>query len=171
MASTSPQKMALIVSQGTLDGAYPPFILASTAASMDMEVKMFFTFYGLGLLKKKIDAKVAPASNPAMPFKLPFGSKGLQNINWKIPNFLSATLPGFQWTATSLMKKAFKKKGIATIEDLRNICLDSKVTFIACTLTMEVFGFREKDFIDGIETGGAASFLDFATDADIQLFT
>jgi len=171
MTNQSPKKMALIVSQGTLDGAYPPFILASSAAAMDMQVKMFFTFYGLGLLKKKIDAKVAPASNPAMPFKIPFGSKGLQNINWKVPNFLSTNIPGFQWTATSLMRKAFKKKGIATIEDLRNICLDSKVSLIACTLTMDVFGFSEKDFIEGIEKGGAASFLDFAADADIQLFT
>jgi len=171
MAKSSLKKMALIVSQGTLDGAYPPFILASTAASMDMEVKMFFTFYGLGLLKKKIDAKVAPASNPAMPFKMPFGSKGFQNISWPVPNFLSANIPGFETTATSLMRKTFKNKGIAAIEELRDICLESNVTFIACTLTMDVFGFKENEFIDGIETGGAATFLDFAADADIQLFT
>jgi len=171
MAEANTKKMALIVSQGTLDAAYPPFILASTAASMEMEVKMFFTFYGLGLLKKNIDAKVAPASNPAMPFKIPFGSKGLQDINWKVPNFLSSNLPGFEWTATRLMRKSFKKRGIAAIEDLRNICLESHVTMIACTLTMDVFGFRQSDFIEGIETGGAASFLDFAVDADIQLFT
>ncbi len=69
------KRVALIASKGTLDWAYPPFVLASTAAAMDMEVKMFFTFYGLTLLKKKIDAKVSSASNPAMPFKLPFGSK------------------------------------------------------------------------------------------------
>jgi len=165
------KKMALIVSQGTLDGAYPPFILASTAASMDMEVKMFFTFYGLGLLLKKIRAKISPASNPAMPFKTPFGSGGFQNINWKVPNVLSGNLPGFETAATSLMKKSFKKKGIASIEELREVCVLSNVTLIACTLTMEVFGFKEKDFIDGIEIGGAATFLDFAADADIQLFT
>ena len=171
MSKSPLKKMALIVSQGTLDGAYPPFILASTAASMDMEVKMFFTFYGLGLLKKKIDAKVAPLANPAMPFKMPFGSKGFQNINWPVPNFLSGNIPGFETTATSLMRKTFKNKGIAAIEELRDICLESNVTFIACTLTMDVFGFKENDFIDGIETGGAAMFLDFAVDADIQLFT
>ena len=171
MNNNSAKKMALIVSQGTLDSAYPPFILASSAASMDMEVRMFFTFYGLGLLKKKIDARISPATNPAMPFKLPFGSDRMQNINWKVPNFISGNIPGFELASTSLMRKSFKKKGIAAIEELRDICIQSNVTFIACTLTMDVFGFRESDFITEIETGGAATFLDFAADADIQLFT
>ncbi|MCW8815719.1 MAG: DsrE/DsrF/DrsH-like family protein, partial [Chlorobium sp.] len=84
--SESPKKVALIASRGTLDWAYPPFILGSAAAAMDMEVVIFFTFYGLPLLNKKIDAKVSPHSNPAMPMKMPFGSKAFQNINWPIPN-------------------------------------------------------------------------------------
>ena len=171
MTEPTTKKLALIVSQGTLDGAYPAFILASSAAAMDMEVKMFFTFFGLGLLKKTIKAKVSPASNPAMPIKIPFGSKGFQNISWPVPHFVSANLPGFETVATTLMRRSFKKKGIAAIEELRDICIESKVTFIACTLTMEIFGFKKKDLIDGIEMGGAATFLDFAAEADIQLFT
>ena len=71
MAENRKKRMALIASKGTLDWAYPPFILASTAAAMDMEVGIFFTFYGLTLLNKEIDAKVAPATNPAMPMKMP----------------------------------------------------------------------------------------------------
>lgn len=171
MSDKTTKKLALIVSQGTLDGAYPPFILASTAASMDMEVKMFFTFYGLGLLKKEIKAKISPVSNPAMPFKMPYGTKGFQNINWSVPNFLAGNLPGFEIAATSLMRKSFKKKGISAIEELRELCIQSNVTLIACTLTMEIFGFKKEDFIEGLELGGAATFLDFAADADIQLFT
>lgn len=171
MSENQNKKMAIIVSKGTLDGAYPPFILASTAAAMDMEVKMFFTFYGLGLLKKKIKMKVSPSSNPAMPFKMPFGSKGFQNINWPVPKLFSGNIPAFDTAATALMKKSFKKKGIATIEELRDICLESRVTLIACTLTMDIFGFKGSDFIEGVEFGGAATFLDFAADADIQLFT
>ncbi len=168
--SNNLKKMALIASQGTLDWAYPPFILASTAAAMDMEVAMFFTFYGLTLLKKDLSLKVSPQSNPAMPMKMPFGPKGFQNIEWPIPNFLMGNVPGFETVATSLMKKTFKNKGVATIEELRDICIESEVKMIGCQMTMDVFGFDESDFIDGIDIGGAATFLEFATESDIQMF-
>lgn len=168
--SNNLKKMALIASQGTLDWAYPPFILASTAAAMDMEVAMFFTFYGLTLLKKDLSLKVSPQSNPAMPMKMPFGPKGFQNIEWPIPNFLMGNVPGFETVATSLMKKTFKNKGVATIEELRDICIESEVKMIGCQMTMDVFGFDESDFIDGIDIGGAATFLEFAIESDIQMF-
>ena len=167
---SEPKKMALIASQGTLDWAYPPFILASTAAAMDMEVQIFFTFYGLTLLKKEINAKVAPQANPSMPMKMPFGPKGFRNIDWPMPNILMGNVPGFETMATSLMKKTFKNKGVATIEELREICLESGVKFIGCQMTMDVFGFEIDDFIDGVDVGGAATFLEFAAEADIQLF-
>ncbi len=170
MSDNNIKKMALIASQGTLDWAYPPFILASTAAALDMEVQIFFTFYGLTLLKKKIKAKVAPHTNPAMPMKMPFGPKGFQNINWPIPNFIMGNVPGFETLATSLMKKTFKNNGVATIEQLREICLESGVKLIGCQMTMDVFGFTKDQFIDGIEVGGAATFLEFAAEANIQLF-
>ena len=164
------KKMAIIAAQGSLDWAYPPFILASTAAAMGMEVKVFFTFYGLPLLKPKLEAKVTPAANPAMPMKMPFGPKGFQAIDWPIPHAVSGVVPGFDSMATALMKKQFKNKGVATITELRGMCLDLGVDLIACHMTMDVFGFEEKDFIDGISYAGAAAFLDFAMDADIQLF-
>ena len=165
-----PKKMAIIASKGTLDWAYPPFILASTAAAMEMEVAVFFTFYGLTLLKKDIKAKVAPASNPAMPMKMPFGPKGFQDFEWPMPNILMGNVPGFETMATSLMKQTFKKKGVATIEELRDICLESDVKLIGCQMTMDVFGFEKDDFVDGVDIGGAATFLEFATESDIQLF-
>jgi len=164
------KKMALIASQGTLDWAYPPFILASTAAAMDMEVQIFFTFYGLTLLKKDIKAKVAPATNPAMPMKMPFGPKGFQDFELPMPNVLMGNMPGFETMATSLMKKTFKNKGVATIEELREICVESGVKLIGCQMTMDVFGFEKEEFIDGVDVGGAATFLEYAADADIQLF-
>ncbi len=164
------KKMALIASQGTLDWAYPPFILASTAAAMDMEVQIFFTFYGLTLLKKDIKAKVAPATNPAMPMKMPFGPKGFQDFEWPMPNVLMGNMPGFETMATSLMKKTFKNKGVATIEELREMCVESGVKLIGCQMTMDVFGFDKEEFIDGVDVGGAATFLEFASEADIQLF-
>lgn len=164
------KKMALIASQGTLDWAYPPFILASTAAAMDMEVQIFFTFYGLTLLNKKIEAKVAPATNPAMPMKMPFGPKAFQKINWPMPNLVTGLVPGFETVATALMKKTFKNNGVASIEELRDICVESGVKMIGCQMTMGVFGFKREQFIDEVELGGAATFLEFAVDADIQMF-
>jgi len=167
---SEPKKMALIASKGTLDWAYPPFILASTAAAMEMEVAVFFTFYGLTLLKKDIKAKVAPATNPAMPMKMPFGPKGFQNFEWPMPNILMGNVPGFETIATSLMKQTFKNKGVATIEELRDICIESDVKLIGCQMTMDVFGFEKDDFVDGVDIGGAATFLEFAAESDIQLF-
>ena len=164
------KRMALIASKGTLDWAYPPVILASTAAAMEMEVAVFFTFYGLTLLKKDIDAKVAPHTNPAMPMKMPFGPQGFQNFEWPMPNLLMGNMPGFETVATSLMKKTFKNKGVATIEELRAICIESNVKLIGCQMTMDVFGFSKDDFVDGVDIGGAATFLEFASEADIQLF-
>ena len=167
---SEPKKMALIASKGTLDWAYPPFILASTAAAMDMKVAVFFTFYGLTLLKKDIKAKVAPATNPAMPMKMPFGPKGFQDFEWPMPNVLMGNVPGFETMATSLMKQTFKNKGVATIEELRDICIESDVKLIGCQMTMDVFGFEKDDFVDGVDIGGAATFLEFAAESDIQLF-
>ena len=162
MEKNKKRRMAIIASKGTLDWAYPPFILASTAAAMEMEVGIFFTFYGLTLLKKKIEAKVAPHTNPAMPMKMPFGPKGFQDFDWPMPNLLMGNAPGFETMATSLMKKTF--------EELRSICLDTGVNLIGCQMTMDVFGFSKSDFIKGVDIGGAATFLEFAMDADIQLF-
>ncbi len=170
MEEERPKRMALIASKGTLDWAYPPFILASTAAAMEMQVAVFFTFYGLTLLKKKITAKVAPQTNPAMPMKMPFGPQGFQDIEWPMPNLLMGNVPGFETMATSLMKETFKKKGVATIEELRGICIESGAKLIGCQMTMDVFGFSREDFIEGVEIGGAATFLEYAADSDIQLF-
>lgn len=164
------QRLAIIASKGTLDWAYPPFILASTAAAMDWEVGVFFTFYGLTLLKKEITAKVSPHTNPAMPMKMPFGPDGFQNFDWPMPNILTSNLPGFDLAATALMRKTFKKKGVATVQELRFVCRDLGVRLISCQMTADVFGFKSDDFIKGVETGGAATFLEFAADADVSLF-
>lgn len=163
-------RLALIASKGTLDWAYPPFILASAAASMEWEVGVFFTFYGLPLLKKKLKAALSPVGNPAMPLKMPFGPEGFQKINWPIPNLLTANLPGFETIATRLMKQTFRKKGVATLEQLREACVDLEVRLIACQMTMDIFGFQREEFISECEVGGAATFLEYAADADVSLF-
>ncbi len=165
------RRLALISSKGTLDWAYPPFILATAAGAMDWEVAIFFTFYGLPLLKKDLDAAVSPVGNPAMPMKMPFGPQAFQKINWPIPNLITSNIPGFESVATNLMKQTFKKKGVASIEQLRDMCVEmDDVRLIGCQMTMDVFGFTREDFIDGCEIGGAATFLEYAADADVSLF-
>lgn len=168
--NTTPS-MALIATKGTLDWAYPPFILGSTAAALGWNVKIFFTFYGLLLLKKDIKALVSPLGNPAMPMKMPFGPKWFQNYEWPMPNLIMASIPGFENIATGLMKMTFKNKGVATVDELRGLCLEAGVEMIACQMTVDVFGFSKDDFIPEVKDYvGAASFLPIARDSDVTLF-
>ena len=105
-----------------------------------------------------------------MPMKLPFGPEALQKVDLPIPTALMSA-PGFNKAATGLMKKLFDNKGVATVEDMRDMALDDLgVDLIACTMTMEVFGFEKEDFIEGVNMAGAGAFLDFAADADVSLF-
>lgn len=162
--------MTLIATKGTLDMAYPPFILASTAAALGWEVSVFFTFYGLSLLKKELDLQVTPMGNPAMPMKLPFGPEWLKSQEINIPTLLMST-PGFQAAATSLMKKTMRNKGVADITELRSLCIDADVKLVACQMTVDLFGMSKDDFIPEIaDWVGAASFLPIAQTADVNLF-
>ena len=152
------KKMAIIASKGTLDMAYPPFILGSTAAALGYEVQIFFTFYGLQLLRKDLsDVKISPLANPAMPMPVPMP-------------VMVQMLPGMETMATMMMKDKLKKKGVASLEELRALCLEAEIKFIACQMTVDLFDFDKSDFIDGIEFGGAATFMDFAGDTDVCLF-
>jgi peroxiredoxin family protein len=127
--------LPLIVTRGTLDWAYPPFIMASTAAALGWEVFMSFTFYGLTLLKKELKLET-PLGNPAMPMKMPFGPKWFRAIEWQIPNLVMAVIPGFERMATAMMKKTLKGKGVVSIKELRGICIESDVKLIACQMTV-----------------------------------
>lgn len=163
--------MALVVTKGTLDWAYPPFILASTASALGWNVSMFFTFYGLSLLKKDLDLEISPLGNPAMPMKMPFGPEWFQAINWKMPNALMANVPGFEKVATTLMKKNMSNKGVASIEELRELCLEAEVKMVACQMTVDLFSWKIDDFMPEVaEWVGAASFLPTAQKADVTLF-
>lgn len=163
--------MAIVATKGTLDWAYPPFILASTASALGWDVEVFFTFYGLALLKKDFNSNVSPLGNPAMPMKMPFGPKWFQSINWNMPNLIMASIPGFENVATALMKKTIKNCGVATVTELRELCLEAGVKFVACQMTVELFGFTHDDFIPEVKDYvGAASFLPVAQQADVTLF-
>lgn len=149
------RRCRIVASQGTLDMAYPPLILASTAAALGMDAAVFFTFYGLELLKKDLNLKMDPVGNPAMPMP--------------VPN-LVAVLPGMRAAATWMMGGMFRKHGVATPRELRELCVESGVRLIACQMTMDVMGIAREQLIDGIEVGGAAAFLHEAAQSHITLF-
>ncbi len=157
------KKMTIIVTKGTLDWAYPPFILATTAAAMDVEVSMFFTFYGLQLLKKDLDhLQISTLGNPAMEMPL-------MGMHMKMPNIVSA-LPGVDAACSTMMKNLIKKKGVASIPDLREAAIESDVRLIGCQMTMDLFEWSQDDMIEGIEIGGAATYMERALKSDMNLF-
>ncbi|MHB1140233.1 MAG: sulfur carrier protein DsrE2 [Sulfuricaulis sp.] len=163
--------LSIIATKGTMDWAYPPFILASTASALGWDVNVFFTFYGLELLKKDLNLQVSPLGNPGMPMKMPFGPKWFQGVNWNIPNLLMAGVPGFEKLATTLMKKTVKNNGVASIQELRDICIEAGVNLVACQMTVDLFGYTRDDFIPEVKDWiGAASFLPIAQQSDVSLF-
>ncbi len=157
----SGKKLAMIATKGTLDWGYPPFILASTAAALGYEVQIFFTFYGLQLLKKKMNVSVSPLGNPGMP--MPMGMDKWFPI-------IGTAIPGMQAMMTMMMKAKMKAKGVASLEELRSLCLEADVKMIGCQMTVDLFDMSTSDFIDDVEYGGAAMFFEFAGEADVTLF-
>lgn len=154
--------LSMIVTKGTLDWAYPPFILATTAAAMGLEVSMFFTFYGLTLLKKDLDLKITTLGNPAMQMPM-------MGMHMALPNLVSA-LPGVDGLATGMMKNLIKRKGVASIEELRAMAIEADVKMIACQMTMDLFEYKLEDMIEGPALGGAASYIEIASKSDINLY-
>lgn len=161
-ASNRSGSMSIIVTKGTLDWAYPPFLLATTAAAMGLEVTMFFTFYGLPLLLKDLDLKLSPLGNPAMKMPLAGGHMGLPNI--------ASVMPGMEAAASRMMKNLMEKKGIASIDELRTLAVESGVRMIACQMSMDLFEYTLDDMIPGPELGGAATYIETASNSQINLF-
>ena len=157
LLSERQKRMAIVASKGTLDMAYPPLILATTAAAMEIECSIFFTFYGLDIINrnKNKNLRVPSLANPAMPVP--------------VPNILGV-LPGMTAMATMMMKSWMARVNVPSIEDLLSIAVESGVKLIGCQMTMDVMGVKKEDLIEGVEVCGAAAFLEYAVDADITLF-
>ena len=148
-------KMSIIATKGTLDMAYPPLILASTAAAFGYEVTVFHTFWGLDILheEKSKNLQLSSVGNPSMP----------------VPNFIGA-LPGMDRMTTRMMEKQIADNDTATIQELIDTSLDMGVEFQACQMTIDLMDYDEDDFFDGVTTGvGAATTIQDMADADIQL--
>ena len=154
-SKTAKNSLAVVASKGTLDMAYPPLLLATTARSMGMDAAIFFTLYGMQILRKKARLKVAPLANPAMPMP--------------VPNLVGA-LPGMTAMASMMMTGMFKKQAVPSIKELLSMAQESGVKLIACQMTMDVLGIKQKDLIDGIEYGGLATFIEYSMGTTINLF-
>lgn len=151
------KKLAIIATKGTLDFAYPPLILATTAAALDYDVTIFWTFYGLQVVKKERNLKISPLGNPGMPMPVPMP-------------VLVQCLPGMEAMATVMMKQKMASKGVASIDTLLEMAIEADVKMIACQMTVDLFDFKHSELIDGLEYAGAARFFEIAQDADITLF-
>jgi peroxiredoxin family protein len=151
------KRIALVASKGTLDQAYPPLILATTAASLGWEAGVYFTFYGLDILHKDRfeKLKVASLANPAGPIQL--------------PNALGA-LPGATKAATKMMQKWMTRARMPTVPEFLEMARGLGVRFFACSTTMGVMGVAPDDLIPGCDIAGAAAFLDFAAEAEVSMF-
>ncbi len=172
------ERLAIIATKGTLDMAYPPLILASVAASLGVETAIFFTFYGLNIIHKEKmkNLKVAPVGNPAMPMVFPESVKktpvvgqlaGLMEAIFPGPPQIMGVIPGMTDFMTGMMKKMMKEKGVATIEELVELCKEADVKLIPCQMTMDLFGYKYEDLIDGLEPpAGATEFFNYVLAAD-----
>ncbi|HEY7033007.1 MAG TPA: DsrE/DsrF/DrsH-like family protein [Thermomicrobiales bacterium] len=152
------RKLAIVASKGSLDWAYPPLMMANNAAKKGWEVGIFFTFYGLNVIHrdKGKGLQISPVGNPAMPMPTPT---------------LLGVIPGMTPLATWMMRRQFKQRGVPTIEDLLDQAVANGVKLFPCGFTIDVFGYRSGDFIDGAQPRlGSADFLEYAADADVALF-
>lgn len=150
------RKVAIVVTKGTLDMAYPPLILATSAAAVGAEVVVFCTLYGVNLLckDKNTALQVAPVGNPAMPIS--------------VPNIIGM-LPGMTSMATRIMKGMISKNQVKTVPELLKEAQELKVRLIACELAMNVMGIKKEELMEGIEIGQPDTFLNFAFDAPVTL--
>jgi len=155
------KKLAIIATKGSLDWAYPPFILSSTASALGYDTEIFFTFYGLQLVKTNLSLEVTPLGNPGMPMPMAMDK-------W-FPVALTA-LPGMQWMMTVMMKNKMAAKGVASIEELRGLCIEAEVRLIACQMTVDLFDMDPSSFIAELEYAGAARFFEFAGESDICMY-
>ena len=154
-ADDGQKKMTIVATKGTFDMAYPPLILASTAAAFGWDVVVFHTFWGLDILheEKSKNLQLSAVGNPNMP----------------MPNALAA-LPGMDRMATKMMEKRIDDNGTATVEELIDVSLDQGVELQACQMTIDLMDYDEDDFYDDVVTGvGAATALQHMAESDVQL--
>jgi peroxiredoxin family protein len=136
MAEDNAKSMAIVVAESTFDKAMMPFMLAVSGAAAGMEVHVFFTFFGLSILKKRFKPR----------------------------------LPGLMAPFTFMMERKMKRKGVPSLEELRQQAVELSVNLYGCSTSMALMGVTKDALIEGTRVVGAAAFLALAAKSDVQLF-
>jgi peroxiredoxin family protein/TusA-related sulfurtransferase/rhodanese-related sulfurtransferase len=150
----------LVVFSGDLDRAIASFIIANGAASMGKKVTMFFTFWGLNILRKPEKVKVQKGMMDKMfGMMMPRGSKKL-----KLSNMNMLGMGG------KMIRKVMKDKNVSSLEELIKSAVDSGIEIVACQMSMDVMGIKKEELIDGVKIGGVGYYLGEAEDSNVNLF-
>lgn len=150
----------MVVFDGDLDKAIAAFIIANGAAAMGKKVTMFFTFWGLNILRRpeKVDVKKG-FMDKMFGAMMPRGSKKLKLSNMNMMGM-----------GAKMIRKVMKDKNVASLEDLIKSAIDSGIEIVACQMSMDVMGIHKDELIDGVRIGGVGYYLGEAEDANVNLF-
>lgn len=153
-------KKTIIVFSGDLDKALASFIIANGAAAMGNEVTMFFTFWGLNILRKAQKVRIRKSFMEKMfGFMMPRGADKLK-----------LSKMNFGGIGTKMMKSIMKKKNVNSLNELIESAQAMGVKIVACTMSMDIMGIRKEELIDGIDYAGVATYLGYADEANVNLF-
>ncbi|WP_019553760.1 DsrE/DsrF/DrsH-like family protein [Propionispira raffinosivorans] len=150
----------IVVFSGDMDKAIASFIIANGAATMDKKVTMFFTFWGLNILRKPENVYVEKSFIDKMfGWMMPQGSKNLQLSKMNMFGL-----------GTKMMRQVMQNKNIDSLESLIKSAQDNGIEMIACQMSMDVMGIKQEELIDGVQIGGVGAYLSAAEDANVNLF-
>lgn len=157
---TTKDNKTLVVFSGDLDKAIASFIIANGAASMGKKVTMFFTFWGLNILRKPEKVSVTKGIMDSMfGFMMPRGSKKLKLSNMNMMGM-----------GAKMIRMVMKNKNISSLEDLIESAVNSGIEIVACQMSMDVMGIKKEELIDGVKIGGVGYYLGQAEDSNVNLF-
>lgn len=150
----------LVVFSGDLDKAIASFIIANGAVSMGKKVTMFFTFWGLNILRKNEKVPVKKSFMDSLfGFIMPRGSKKLKLSKMNLMGI-----------GTKMIRRVMKDKNITSLEELIKSALDNGIQIVACQMSMDVMGLKKEELMDGVKIGGVGYYLGEAEDSNVNLF-
>lgn len=152
-------KVSIVVFSSDMDKVLAGFVIASGALAMGMEVAMYFTFWGLTAIKKSTNLKGKALKQQLLALMTPEKSQsmGISKLN-------------MFGMGPRMMRSIMKEKNVASLEELRDLAQEMGTRMIGCTMAMDVMGVAESEFIDGIELGGVATFMEEALKSRVTLF-
>ncbi|KMT21076.1 CoA-disulfide reductase [Clostridium cylindrosporum] len=157
---TTKDNKTMVVFSGDLDKAIASFIIANGAASMGKKVTMFFTFWGLNILRKHEKVSVKKGFMDSMfGLMMPRGSKKLKLSNMNMMGM-----------GAKMIRMVMKNKNVTSLEDLIKLAMNNGVEIVACQMSMDVMGLKKDELIDGVKIGGVGYYLGEAEDSNVNLF-